>query len=350
MPRFTLGSTAAPPLPLPEHPIPLLINPKAGRHFRALLNRWLQAQENSFRLIPCASPADMQQEARRLADSGVPIVAVAGGDGTLMTAAQSLIGSQTALGILPSGTMNVFARELGIGSRCYTIALQAMLSGTTRAVDIFTINGKPFLQMAGFGADARIIQLITPRLKRNLGAAAHLITAMQVATEHHAVITLHLPDGEELTGTQLILGNGKRYGGEAQLFANANPDDGLLDAVMFQQGSTGILMEILSSMLQQGGTNRNSTEGAQFRQFTTATIRTEGNLAYQLDGDYVGTIPPTETVQISKLPHPLHVCIPAVPTTVIDRLKAHAVVEELRTRLSSAKQRPNPPVQSSSSP
>lgn len=276
----------------------------------------------------------MQQKALGLAEAGAPIVAVAGGDGTLMTAAQALIGSQTALAVLPSGTMNVFARELGIGSRRYTIALQAMLSGTFRHVDIFTIDNKPFLQMAGFGADARIIQLITPGLKRNLGAAAHLITAMQVATEHHAVISLTLPDGEELIGTQLILGNGKRYGGEALLFADAQPDDGLLDTVMFQQGSTGILIEILSSMLQQGGTNRNSTEGAQFRQIREGIIRTEANLSYQLDGDYIGTITPDREAIISKLPHTLKVCVPPRPTTIIDRLKAHPVVEELRARLS----------------
>lgn len=325
-------------LPNSEKPFPLLINPKAGRHFRSLLNRWLHAHEDYFRIIPCETPEEMQQEARRLADACAPIVAVAGGDGTLMTAAQGIIGSDTALAVLPSGTMNVFARELGIGSRCYAIALQAMLRGAFRDVDIFTINGRPFLQMAGFGADARIIQLITPRLKRNLGAAAHLITAMQVATEHHAVITMTLPDGEELVGTQLILGNGKRYGGEAMLFADARPDDGLLNAVMFQQGSTGILIEVLSSMLQQGGTNRNSTGGAQFRQFSSAILHTEANLAYQLDGDYVGTITPTEDVQISKQQHPLKVCVPASPTTMIDRLKSHAVVEELRARLRGGKQ------------
>lgn len=350
MPPRTPASKAAAPLQQPEQPIPLLINMKAGRHFRALLNRWLRAQENSFRPIPCDTPADMQQQARRLADTCTPIVAVAGGDGTLMTAAQSLIGTETALGILPSGTMNVFARELGIGSRCYAIALQAMLSHSYRQIDIFTIDGKPFLQMAGFGPDARIIQLITPRLKRTLGAAAHVITAMQAATERHAVITLTLPGSEELTGTQLILGNGKRYGGEAMLFANAEPDDGLLDAVMFQQGSTGILMEVLSSMLQQGGTNRNSTEGAQFRQLNTGIIRAEENLAYQLDGDYAGTILPGQEVLITKLPHTLKVCVPPTPTTALDRLKAHAVVEELRTRLSNAKHRKNPPTQSSSSP
>lgn len=322
----------------PEQPFPLLINPKAGRHFRVLLNRWLHTHEDYFRIIPCETPEGMLEQAHRLADTRTPIVAVAGGDGTLMTAAQGLIGSDTALAVLPSGTMNVFARELGIGSRCYAIALRAMLSGSFRDVDIFTINGRPFLQMAGFGADARIIQLITPRLKRNLGAAAHLITAMQVATEHHAVITMTQPDGEELVGTQLILGNGKRYGGEAMLFADARPDDGLLDAVMFQQGSTGILMEVLSSMLQQGGTNRNSTEGAQFRQFSSAILRTEADLAYQLDGDYIGTITPAQEVQIRKLPHPLKVCVPATPTTMIDRLKSHAVVEELRARLSGSKQ------------
>lgn len=162
-------------------------------------------------------------------------MAAAGGDGTLMCAAQGLIGTKAALGILPCGTMNVFARELGIGSRCFDVALDAMQNGVSQPVDIFTINGKPFLQMAGFGMDARIIKLITPRLKRWLGAASHIVTALRVAMDRHPIITVTLPDGEEVYGTQVILGNGKRYGGEAHLHAEARYDDGMLDAVIMHQ-------------------------------------------------------------------------------------------------------------------
>ena len=298
--------------PLPEHPIPLLLNPHAGSLFRSGLRKWLLAHDGYFRLITSDSPEQMQGQARDLAEKGEPVIAAAGGDGTLKTAARGLL-----------------------GSRRFDLALRAMLSPRREEVDLFTINGEPFLQMAGFGLDARIVQLITPGMKRLFGAASHIFTALRVATEHHAVITLTLPGGEEIIGTQLILGNGKRYGGEARLFASAAYNDGKLDAVMIQQESMGILMEIIASMMQHGGTNRNSSQSAQFCQLAEGVITAESKLAYQLDGDYAGTLRPTEEAVISRLPDTLRICVPEypVPVTAIGRLMAHPAVTALRQRL-----------------
>lgn len=333
-PAFEVAGGAMPPLP--EHPVPLLLNTRAGSLFRSGLRKWLSAHEGYFRLISSDSPEQMSRQALDLAERGEPVVAAAGGDGTLKTVARGLLGTPTALGILPSGTMNVFARELGIGSRRFDIALEAIMGQTRKKVDIFTVNGEPFLQMAGFGPDARVVELITPNMKRFLGAASHLITALRVATEHHAVITLALPGGEEIIGTQLILGNGKRYGGEARLFADAACDDGLLDAVMIQQESMGIVIEIISSMMQLGGTNRNTSQATQFCQLQEGVISAESKLAYQLDGDYVGTLRPTEEAIIAKLPSPLTVCAPEhpIPATAIGRILAHPAVIALKERLS----------------
>ncbi|MBR4108077.1 MAG: hypothetical protein IKK45_05260 [Akkermansia sp.] len=314
---------------------PLLINPKAGSLFRSGLKAWLDEQRHIFRIVPTRSAEELTEKARSLAENGARVVAVAGGDGTLMNAAQGLIGTGAAMGILPCGTMNVFARELGIGSRRFQVALDAILSGEYREVDVFTINKRPFLQMAGFGPDARIIKLITPQLKRRLGAAAHIVTGIKVAVEHHPTITLTLPNGESAQGTQIILGNGKRYGGEAHLFADARYDDGLLDAAIIQLASTGILFEVLGLMTHRGATERNTTDFTQLRQITEATITADGKLAYHLDGDYAGTLYPGEEAYIERLPHRLRVCVPAipVPVTPLGRLLAHPMVETLREKL-----------------
>ena len=316
-------------------PIPLLINPNAGSLFRSGLKTWLDSHRDAFTLVPTSSAEDLTIKARELADKGVPVVAAAGGDGTLMCAAQGLIGSQSALGILPCGTMNVFARELGIGSRRFDIALESMQKGVRQPVDIFTVNGKPFLQMAGFGMDACIIKLITPKLKRWLGAASHIVTAMKVAMQRHPVITLTLPNGEELQGTQLILGNGRRYGGEAHLFADAQYDDGLIDAMIMHQESTTILFEVIGSMLQRGATQRNTSTFTNVRSFESCVITADGKLDYQLDGDFVGTIMPGDAAVIERLPDRLNVCVPQnpVPVTAIGRFMAHPMVEAWRTRI-----------------
>lgn len=320
--------------------IPLLINPKAGSLFRSGLKGWLDDHRDSFHLIPTKSADDLTAKARELAESGEPIVAAAGGDGTLMNAATGLIGTKAALGILPCGTMNVFARELGIGSRRFDIALEAMQNGLRQAVDIFTVNGQPFLQMAGFGLDARIVHLITPGLKKRFGAAAHAITALKVAVEHHPTITVTLPNDEEVSGTQVILGNGKRYGGEGHLFANARYDDGKLDAAIIHQESMPILFEALSCMLLRGATKRNTSECTHLRTFSSCDITAEGKVDYQLDGDYAGTIHPGETAHIEKFPEPLYVCVPRDPTPVtpIGRFIAHPMISAWLERIKQAQE------------
>lgn len=321
-------------------PIPLLINPKAGSLFRSGLKAWLDSHREDFRIIATGSAEDLTAKARALAEEGAPVVAAAGGDGTLMCAAQGIIGTGAALGILPCGTMNVFSRELGIGSRRFDTALSAMRGDVRQEVDIFTVNGRPFLQLAGFGPDASIIRRITPRMKRHLGAASHVITGMQVAVEHHPIITVTLPDGEEVCGTQVILGNGKRYGGEGHLFANARYNDGLLDAAIIQLESTGILFEILSYMLMRGATERNTTDFTQLRQFSSCTITAEDTIDFQLDGDYAGTLRAGESAIIERLSHSLHICVPAIPEPVthFGRLLAHPVLETMRKQIEHIKE------------
>ena len=288
-------------------PIPLLINPKAGSLFRSGLKAWLDDHRADFRVIPTKSAEALTAKAAELAAAGEPIVAVAGGDGTLMHAAKGLVGTPAALGILPCGTMNVFARELGIGSRRFDVALQAMRGAARQQVDIFAVNGRPFLQLAGFGPDAAIIKRITPKLKKHLGAAAHVVTAVKVAVERHATITLTLPDGEQISATQVILGNGKRYGGEAHLFADARYDDGLLDAVTVQRKNIGILLELISYTLINGVSEKNARDHVEVCRFASAVITADKEVAYELDGDFIDMLRPGEELRISKLQESLNV-------------------------------------------
>lgn len=315
--------------------IPLLINPRAGSLFRSGLKTWLKANKRSFSLVETVSAEDLTRKARELAENGAPVVAAAGGDGTLMCAAQGLVGTGAALGILPCGTMNVFARELGIGSRRFDIALEAILSGLTQEVDIFAVNGRPFLQMAGFGPDARVIELITPALKKRMGAAAHVVTGLKVALEHPPLITMSLPDGETLRGTQIIMGNGKRYGGEAHLFADAVYDDGRLDAAIIDQENMGVLFEVLGLIVSKGATQQNISDFTELRRIKSCTLTCEGPLSYHLDGDYAGTLQPGEALLVERLPHKLKVCVPATPVQLspLERIMAHPVITAMREKL-----------------
>lgn len=317
--------------------IPLLINPNAGRLFKKTLVRWLRRHERDFRIIRTCSAHDLQIQARRLADAGEAIIAVSGGDGSLMCAAESIIGSDSALGIIPSGSMNVFARELGIGSRCLDRALRAMREGETRMVDIFTVQGKPFLQLAGIGLDARIVELITPKQKRQLGPAAHILPAYQVSREEHPLLSVKLDTGELFQGQQIMFGNGKRYGGEAQLFANALLDDGKLEMAVIQHSNAGILLEILMAMVLQGASDKTTSNATQLLQISNCEISTTGKVAYQLDGDFAGHIQPEESLKIAKLDHQLKVCIPKYGKMGFKNLNALKFINEVKKRLMEQK-------------
>lgn len=317
------------------HPVPLLINPKAGSLFRSGLKAWLDDHRDAFRAVPTKSAEDLTEKARELAESGEPVVAAAGGDGTLMGAAQGIIGTGAALGILPCGTMNVLARELGIGSRKFDVALEAIQGDKRREIDIFAVNGRPFLQVAGFGPDARAIELITPKLKKHMGAAAHVVTGIKVAMERPPLITMTLPGGETIQGTQIIMGNGKRYGGEAHLFANASIDDGRLDAAIIDQESLGILFEVLGLIVSKGATKHNISDFTTLCRIKSCNITADGRLAYHLDGDYAGTLEPGDELHIERLPEKLTVCVPADcgPATPFDRMMAHPMIMALRDKL-----------------
>lgn len=289
---------------------PLLINRKSGSLHRAWFRAWLRKNAASFRIIPTKSAADAQEQAHLLAEQGEPVVVAAGGDGTLMNIAQALIGTESALGILPCGTMNVFARELGIGSHQYSRALKAIRQGHEERIDIFTANGRPFLQMAGIGADAEIIRRITPTMKRRLGAAAHIVTGWQLMNEELPELTLRTNLGEVYQGAQIIMGNGRRYGGAAKLFSEARYDDGLLDAVTVQRKNIGILLELISYMLINGVSEKNARDHVEVCRFASASVTANKEAAYELDGDFIGTLRPGEELIISKLPQLLNVRVP----------------------------------------
>ncbi len=295
--------------------IPLLLNPEAGSFTSSGLKNWLAQHEAEFDFIYPKSPEHLRETAADLAQSGQAIVAVAGGDGTLMQAAHGLMGSDCAMAVIPSGSMNVFAREIGLGSRRFDRALEAMRSGLTQQIDIFKINNQPFIQLAGFGLDARVVKRVTPRMKKWLGAPiAHIISAIKVTREHCPHLTVTLPSGEQLEGNQVLLGNGKKYGGAALLFSHAQLDDQKLDMAVIDHQWSGVFFEMMRSMILGGARPSNVSDFTELRQLESCTISSDEKFAYQLDGDYAGTIYPGEQAVITRSNRSLKVCVlPSTP-------------------------------------
>ena len=140
------------------HRYPLIFNPKARSHRGQRALRFLMEKANHFTLYATNHGDEARELAARFAAAGEPVVIAAGGDGTLNAVVCGLAGSKTALAVLPTGTMNVFARELGIPFDNLAKAFEVIERGFIREIDLFEANHAPFVQLAGVGFDAQVIE------------------------------------------------------------------------------------------------------------------------------------------------------------------------------------------------
>ena len=134
------------------------------------------------------------------------VVLVSGGDGTVNQAINGIAGTDTALAVLPGGTANVWAREMRI-SREPLDALRIAIEGEARRVDLGRANGRYFLLMAGVGLDGEVIERVTARSKRRLGAASYLVAGVPAAIAAHTRQVHITIDGERAETWPLLDGH-----------------------------------------------------------------------------------------------------------------------------------------------
>lgn len=274
--------------------IPLFFNNTARSARADRFRRWLAGHRDLFDVIEPESREDMLRHLAARAAAGAPVAAVAGGDGTLGAAAEALCNTGTALALFPAGTMNVFSREMGM-RQDFDHALHILNTGRPREVDLFAFNGRPFLQMAGIGADARAVELTTWEMKKKWKAFAYVIAGARVCAERQPRLTLSTDDGRVLEGGAILFGNGRRYGGPLNFFAEADNGDGLLDAVVFQHSIPSIIGECLIAAVH-GGFHSQRHGRFEYIRMTGGTVTSSGHAACELDGDYAGNAP----VQITR--------------------------------------------------
>lgn len=161
------------------------------------------------------------------------LVAVCGGDGTLFEAIAEFPAGGV-IGLLPAGTANVVAKELGIPLSLREAA-KLLLTGTVQRLDTGRMNGRRFLMSAGFGFDAHVAGHVPARSKRLLGQYAfHLETALRYPFYKPPAIRVRVDGGAWRTGAYLLCANIRRYGGNLFFAPEARPDDGIIDLVLFE--------------------------------------------------------------------------------------------------------------------
>lgn len=176
-------------------------------------------------------------------ERGAPWVVVGGGDGTLSHAANLLAGTETALGVLPLGTGNTFARSVGVPLDLAGAA-RVVAHGQTTAVDVGRVNGRVFLNSVALGLSAQIARSLGGDLKRRLGLLAWPAVGARVLLRHRALdLTLTYAGGTlRLHTHQLLVANGRYVAGPLRAAPDASVADRQLDVLVFGKGRLASLL------------------------------------------------------------------------------------------------------------
>lgn len=286
--------------------IPLIFNPKARSQKSGKMLRFLAAHAPKFALYATGYAGEAKELAAALAKDGTPLIIAAGGDGTLNEVVRGILGTPTTMGVIPAGTMNVFARELGISTSSTQSALEVIDASHTKQIDVFTANGQPFIQLAGVGLDARVIEATTWQSKMRFGPLAYVFAVLKVIAEKPPLLTLHSADGSRYEGVAVLLGNGSLYGGPFRFFKGALNDDGKLDVIIYRHAGFQILFESLRMLI-----TGNKPLGSSILSLQTETLTIEADEPVPLEIDGEGC-ERAKHIVFQKSVHSLNVCCPSI--------------------------------------
>lgn len=276
----------------------LIVNPKAGRRRKtSAVEEIAAALRQPFVQLSVhqtTGPGDATVAARQAAQDGFELVVAAGGDGSLNEVANGLVGTEVELGLVPVGTENVLARELGIPLSIHQ-ACRHLLDKVPRWIDVGKAGDRYFVCFAGIGFDAHVAHNLDPQRKASLGAVAYFLTSFErIGSYRKAVRTATLKvDGQEITSSfwMMLVGNIQNYGGGLKPAPRARMDDGLLDLCLYPV--TGYPATVRQMVSTRGGRHLD-LPGMLYYQAKRIEIATDPVEQIQLDGDpWSGTTPLT---------------------------------------------------------
>ena len=301
-----LQMPAHPPLAMPKvRGAPLMLRPaeQAGRRRVLVIYNptagWRRRKRFSKSLrqlarLGCAVTVRetlAQGEARTFAAEGAgqgyDAIVVAGGDGTINEVAAALAFTTERVAVIPIGTANVLATELGLPKRPEAIA-QTIVNGPERSIHFGRLGDRHFVMMAGVGFDARVVAAMGTGLKQVLGKYAYAVGALRELMRHKPARFQIRLDNETVEAAGVIIANGRRYAGRYVVAPKANLEDPVLHAVLFlRRGRIAALFYALSMLL---GTLPRS-RGVRIVEVRAGAIEGPEGEPVQADGDPAGTTP-----------------------------------------------------------
>ena len=240
---------------------------------------------------------------------GFETIIAAGGDGTANEVVNGIGGFETIqFGVLPLGTINVFARELGF-PRHLAGAIKVLRDGKTTLIDLgcaeYTEGGNTrhrfFIQLAGAGLDSRSIELVSWKLKKKMGAVAYVIAGFRAMAEPQPVI--EVGSEKPASGELILIGNGRFYGGSFAIFPAASLQDGFLNICILPNVTWARAVAAAAGLLTGQFSKLRSALHFTLR---SVTLTSTSRVILQLDGENACELPATLSIR----PRALRVIVP----------------------------------------
>lgn len=296
----------------------LVINPTKNNSDSvrsALLLAWASAGLDEPLVLETTADDPGHGMARAALDAGCDVVIAAGGDGTIRAVGEVLAGTRASLAILPLGTGNLLARNLGFEVEDIGSCVHTALQGRTRGIDAArieleradgTTDSHVFLVMAGVGTDAEMMADTRDDLKAMVGPLAYAEAGMRHLPGKRRPVTITLDDGEPMHREirSLIFANAGKLQGGLDFVPDAKVDDGLLDlVVMSPRSAVGWVWIAAKTALR----HRRAIPVIEYFQARRIHIASTEEIGSQLDGDTTGDI---MAVTVTNLPLALKVRVP----------------------------------------
>ena len=286
----------------------LIYNPVAGKIQRnpelipAVLET-LRDNHVSVQPLPTTGPGSARELARECVIHGAKTVFVAGGDGTINEVVNGLAGSQTALGVLPGGTANCLAVELGIGTNLLKAAKQSK-QWTSQRIHLGLCRpskGSPryFIAMAGAGVDAQIVREVDPQLKRPMGKVAYWVAGLMSSFRELPELYVKTTEGESRVSFALA-SRVRNYGGDLEIAKTIRLADPHFETVLFEGRFAVRYLKYLAGVLVN---QHRGMSGVHVHQVDRMELRAVNGVPIylQLDGEECGQLPAQLEIVTSAL-------------------------------------------------
>jgi diacylglycerol kinase (ATP) len=293
----------------------LIANPKAGSYAGSAQQieetiAYLRSQGWDAELRLTEVAGDVRKLAHEAVERKADIVVAVGGDGTINEVIQELAGSETALGVLPNGTVNVWARETGIPLD-NVAAREVLTGGRMRRIDLGRVGNHYFLLMATLGFDAEVTSTIETKPVKRFGVLGYVLIGLWLGLGYpNFHVSMQMGKRTRRAHVlQVVIGNTQLYAGAIRFTWQAKCDDGVLDICIVRSLNLRGRLDVLIDFLLR---RKRRERWVRYETADAVDIRTNVPVAIQADGEPVGYTSKRKATptRVALIPGALKVIVP----------------------------------------